>query len=253
MHLPSYNPESSRGWVVAAAYNGTLARWRVSRTLRRMAKHPEAPGNSDVGVQNLLYTLALSLRPRRVLEIGTHIGTGAVVIGHALKTNGYGKLLTLEPAPHYRKAATAHVGQAGLEGQVEILPFFSHDDACKQRLASEAPFELIFVDGAHDYDAFSHDLAMATGLVCDNGIVVCHDTGQQSPEMDPSGKGGVRQALWDHQLGNPSFRTIFLEFPIWLNATGTAIICKERLNPDPSRLGKMAGTINPLATAYHET
>lgn len=236
MTFPFYNPESGRGWVVDAVYSGALARWRVSRTLRRMARHHEAQGNSDVGVQNLLYTMAVSLRPRRVLEIGTHIGTGAVIIGHALKTNGYGKLLTLEPASHYQAAAAAHVRQAGVADHVEILPFFSHDAPCRERLAAEAPFELIFVDGAHDYAAFKHDMAMAAELICDNGIIVCHDTGQQSPEMDPSRKGGVRQALWDFQLERPDFRTIFMEFPVWLNSTGTAIVCKERLQPDPRLL-----------------
>lgn len=248
MYFPFYNPESSRGWDVASTYNGALTRWRVSRTLRRMAKHPEVAGNSDVGVQNLLYTLAVSLRPRRILEIGTHIGFGAVIMGHALKTNGYGKLITLEPGPHYQKAAATHVAQAGLGDQVEILPFFSYDAECRERLAAEAPFELIFVDGAHDYDAVSDDIALAAGLVCDNGIIVCHDTGQGSPGMDPSGKGGVRQALWDFQLGNPEFRTIFFEFPVWLNNTGSAIVCKQRLDPNPTLSERAAAkaVLSPL-------
>ena len=230
---PLYNPESSRGWVVDAVYNGTLARWRVSRTLRKMLKHHEAPGGSDVGVQNLIYMLAVSLRPRRVLEIGTHIGTGAVIVGHALKSNGYGKLITLEPAPHYQKAAAIHIKQAGVAEQVEILPCFSYGEQCRERLAAEAPFELIFIDGAHDYAAFKHDIEMAAKLICENGIIVCHDTGRESPGMDPTGQGGVRQALWDFRQDNPEFKTIFLEFPVWLNSTGTSIICKERLDPDP--------------------
>ncbi len=232
--FPFYNPESSRGWIVNAVYNGSLTRWRVSRTLRRMLTHHEAPGGSDVGAQNLLYMLAVSLRPRRVLEIGTHIGTGAVIIGHALKSNGYGKLITLEPGTHYQKAAASHVKQAGVAEQVEILPFYSYDPQCRDRLTAEAPFELIFIDGAHDYAAFQHDIALAAELICDNGIIVCHDTGSHSPAMDPSGKGGVRQALWDFKQKSPEFKTIFLEFPVWLNNTGTSLVCKQRLDPDPS-------------------
>jgi predicted O-methyltransferase YrrM len=215
-----------------------------------MLNHHEAPGGSDLGVQNLIYMLAISLRPRRVLEIGTHIGTCAVIVGHALKSNGYGKLITLEPAAHYQKAAATHVRQAGVAEQVEILPCFSYDSRCRERLTAEAPFELIFIDGAHDYDAFQHDITLAAKLICDNGIIVCHDTGQLSPSMDPTGKGGVRQALWEFKNNNPEFQTIFLEFPVWLNSTGTAIICKERLDPDPRVFQQMtAGTDVEHATA----
>ena len=231
--FPVYTPESGRGWVVDAIYGGTLARWRVSRTLRKMEKHPEASGQSDVGVQNLLYALTISLRPRRVLEIGTHIGTVSVVVGHALKSNRYGKLLTLEPAVHYQKLALDHLKAARLTDQVEVIPHFSFDESCRNRLIKEAPFELIFIDGAHDYEAFSHDIALAADLLYDNGIIVCHDVGGLSAELDPSGRGGVRQALWDFKEANPKFKTIFLEFPLWLNNTGTALICKERLAPSP--------------------
>jgi predicted O-methyltransferase YrrM len=232
--FPFYNPESSRGWAVESIYNGSLTRWRVSRTLRRMAKDAESRGQSDVGVQNLIYALTVSLRPRRVLEIGTHIGTGAVVVGHALKSNGYGKLITLEPAKHYQTAAASNVRRAGVVQQVEILPCFSFDQQCRERLVAEGPFELIFIDGAHDYDAFRHDIEMAAQLICDNGIIVCHDVGSQSPALDPTGKGGVRQALWDFKEENADFKTIYLEFPVWLNDTGTALVCKERLSPDPA-------------------
>lgn len=245
MFFPFYNPESSRGWVVDAIYNGTLDRWRVSRTLRRMAKHPIAQGGSDVGVQNLLYMWTVSLRPRRVLEIGTHIGTGAVIIGHGLKTNGYGKIITVEPGEHYQKVAATHVKQAGVAEQVEILPGFSYDSHCKERLAAEAPFELIFIDGAHDYASFQHDLELACTLICDNGIIVCHDSGQQSPDMDPTGRGGARQALWDFKCEHPDYSVMFLEFPVWLNATGTSLVCRERLAPDPRLTQQVAAATAP--------
>jgi predicted O-methyltransferase YrrM len=236
--FPFYNPEGSRGWVVSPIYAGLFGWWRVSRVLRRMQRHSEAPGGSDIGVQNLMVALTTSLRPRRILEIGTHIGMGAVVVGHALKINQYGKLLTLEPAAHYQQYAARNVRAAGVQDYVEIVPYFSSDSACKERLRAEAPFELIFIDGAHDYDAVAHDLRLCAEVICDNGLILCHDVGRISPSLDPTGKGGGRQALWDFGVENPELRTIFLEFPVWLNDTGTAIVTRQKLLPDP-RLGQL--------------
>ena len=90
----SYPFEEHRGWIVHPVYDGDA---ELMNVLTSMTEDPEAPGHSDVGVQNILYAETLNTRPRRVLEIGTHIGTAAVIIGRALKRNGYGRLLTLEP------------------------------------------------------------------------------------------------------------------------------------------------------------
>lgn len=226
-----YNPESSRGWVVGSVFDSAFQTWRVSRTLKKMAADPESAGNSDKGVQNLVFTLALNLRPRRVLEVGTHIGTGAVIVGHALKRNGYGKLITLEPAEHYQRISRKNLQAAGVADYVEVVPHFSYEDRAKEILAAAAPFELIFIDGAHDYAAASHDIALCAELLCTNGIMVLHDVGSISGTLDPSGEGGVRQALADFCSANPEYRPIFLEFPVWLNNTGTAIVAKQHLDP----------------------
>ena len=178
--MASYTPESSRGWIVGSTFDGSLSSWRISRTLKKMAADPEARGHSDKGVQNLIYTLAVSLRPRRVLEIGTHIGMGAVIIGQALKANGYGRLITLEPAKHYYAISSKYVRAAGVADYVQIVPNYSHDPSCKAKLKEETPFELIFIDGAHDYGNAAHDIALCAELLCDNGVMVLHDVGSIS-------------------------------------------------------------------------
>jgi predicted O-methyltransferase YrrM len=233
--MPLYQPDSARGWIVGTTFNGSLNSWRVSRTLKRMEAAPEAAGHSDKGVQNLLFSLTVSLRPRRVLEIGTHIGTGAVVIGHALKRNGYGRLITLEPASHYRRLASNHVQTARVADYVTIVGHFSYEEPCKEILRAEAPFELVFIDGAHDYESASHDIALCTELLCTNGIMVLHDVGVLSDSLDSTGRGGVRQALADFCDANPAFRAIFFEFPLWLNNTGAAIVAKQQLDPPVRR------------------
>lgn len=226
-----YQPEASRGWIVGTIFDGSLNSWRVSRTLKRMAADPEAAGHSDRGAQNLIFSLAVSLRPRRVLEVGTHIGMGATIIGHALKQNGYGKLITLEPAPHYQRIAAKNLASARVSDYVSLVPYFSYDERCKALLDAEAPFELIFIDGAHDYESAAHDIELCASLLCANGLMVLHDVGALSGSLDQTGQGGVRQALADFCAANPEYRVIFLEFPVWLNNTGTALLTRQEFDP----------------------
>jgi predicted O-methyltransferase YrrM len=121
---------------------------------------------------------------------------------------------------------------------VTIIPHFSYDKPCKDLLKGEAPFELMFIDGAHDYESAAHDIALGAELLCTNGIMVLHDVGAISGSLDPTSQGGVRQALVDFCDTNPEYRVIFLEFPVWLNNTGTALLSKQQLDPPVERRRK---------------
>jgi predicted O-methyltransferase YrrM len=226
----AYQPEESRGWDVLPVYESDATLMRVLETMMTDA---EAPGHSDVGIQNMLYSEVLNTRPRRVLEVGTLIGTAAVIIGSALKRNGYGKLLTLEPQAHCRAIATDYVAAADVSSWVEILPYFSYQDECRERLDAEAPFDLIFIDGAHEYDAARHDIELCYSLLRENGLLILHDVGKHSPAMDQSGQGGVRRALHEFASATPEARVIFREYPLWLNHCGAGLVCKQALNPAP--------------------
>lgn len=223
-----YAPEPQRGWHVHSIFTGDHL---VVETLKDMQKDPEAPGFSDVGIRNLIYCFAVNLKPRRVLEIGTHIGTCAVVIGSALRLNQYGRLITLEPAEHYRKIALKYIQRAQLSDFIQVEPSFSSDPGCQDFLRREGPFELIFIDGAHDYVAAKNDIELCRDLVAENGMIVLHDVGIASPDMDPSGRGGVRSALHDFSKEHPEFRVMYFEYPLWLNPCGAAVICRQKLDP----------------------
>lgn len=221
---------SERGWDVHPAYiSDTL----VARTIREMDQDPEAPGFSDIGTRNLLYCFCLSMKPRRVLEIGMHIGFSSLVIGSALRLNKFGHLLSVEPNQHYREIASKYLKQARLIDFVDIVPGFSYEAACQKRLREEGPFEIIFLDAAHDYESAAHDIKLCSELVSENGIIILHDTGVHSPEMDPSGRGGVRAALNQFAVGNQKFKPIYFEYPLWLNPCGAAVLCRQRLDPQP--------------------
>lgn len=226
-----YTPEPERRWVIDEIYDKYLEEMGMLSVFREMEKHPQGPGYSDVGTRNLTFTLVTNMRPRRVLEIGTHIGVGSLVLGAALRRNNYGKLLTVEPMEVYRATAMAHISKARLEDIIEILPFYSTDPSCKQRLTREAPFEIIYIDADHRYENAERDIELASSLLVDNGIMILHDAGRISNELDTTGRGGVRQAAYDFCQRDPSFSIIFFEHPLWMNACGLAVLCKQRLEP----------------------
>ena len=227
---PAYAPDPARGWIVHPVYvSDTL----LTQVLDDMDRDPDAPGFSDVGTRNLLYCYCVSMKPRRVLEIGSHIGFSSLVIASALRLNKFGRLLTVEPNEIYRGSARKYLKKASLDDLVDTVPHFSQDAACQKRLREEAPFEIIFLDAVHDYESAVQDIQLCCELVSENGIIMLHDTGISSPELDQSGRGGVRAALNQFALSNPGFKTIYFEYPLWLNPCGTAILCPQRLDPPP--------------------
>lgn len=65
--------------------------------------------SSEVEVLHFLEQLVLTVKPRLVVETGTHIGYGAFHIGLALKENGFGKLITCEKVEEYYLRAVEKV------------------------------------------------------------------------------------------------------------------------------------------------
>jgi predicted O-methyltransferase YrrM len=241
-----FEPEPDRRWEVAPVYDSDPVAYSV---LLEMQDHPDAQGQSDVGVRNLVYTTCINMRPRRVLEIGGHIGSAAIVIGSALRRNGYGKLISLEPHRPFADIARVHIAKAALQDRIEILPLFSFEPGCRARLNQEAPFDVIFVDGAHEYAAALADIELAADLLRPNGLMLLHDTGLYSPGMDTTGQGGVRRALYEFSRSRPDMVATFYEHPNWLNPCGAAMLCKQQLFPQPSDGALSAGC---ASTTLHE-
>lgn len=220
-----------RQWKIESIFEPALQTQNTIGIFREMQVSKLAPGHCDPGTLNLLYFVIASLRPSCVLEVGTHIGMGSLVIGSALALNGYGKLLTIEPQEIYRNAATDFLRRAALQNVVEILPGFSYDQHIKDRLSREGTFDVIYIDAAHDYASVINDISLAAHLLVDNGILILHDTGEASNEFDATRRGGPRSALYDFCKTNPLFKPIFFEYPFWMNRCGAAIVCKQVHDP----------------------
>jgi len=215
---------AARGWAVQSVGSSFKPDPMV---VRSMEENPQSAGGSSVGTQNLLYALVLSLKPKIVLEVGSHIGAGSVWIGAALKENGFGRAYCLEPQEHYYELHTSHMVIADVYKYVRTLRLFSTDEALNRFITE--PVDMCFLDANHSYSAARKDLEIVDSLLSDRGIIILDDTGSgHSGSIDPEGKGGVRQALIDFAAENPDYSISFLDNPFWLNPCGIALAIRHK-------------------------
>jgi len=219
------HPSVVRGHEVVPSFIGSV----LPQTLvDEMGSHPEAAGKSSWGTRNVLHAFVLAMRPTLFLEVGAHIGSASVVVGAAMKANGFGTLYCLEPQDHYFTLLQFFVEKAGLSDFVKPLQMLSTSRELDSILGDQV--DMIYLDADHSYSAASADLRICERLLRENGLLFLDDVGPEvSPSLDPEGRGGVRQALLDWSKGRADLHVIFLEPPAWLNPCGMAIVCRQRV------------------------
>ncbi len=143
----------------------------------------------------LLNLLAVGLRARRILEIGTLGGYSSIWLARALPEDG--RLISLEVDPRAAGVARANLAAAGLTAVAEVRLGPAADTLQQLAGAGEQPFDLIFFDadktGYRDYLDWSLRLSRpGTMIIADNvvqgGYVA--EAGRKDPDVR-----GVREYL----------------------------------------------------------
>jgi predicted O-methyltransferase YrrM len=119
----------------------------------------------------LLMLLARAIDAHRILEIGTLGGYSTIWLARGLPPGG--RLITLEANPEYAEVARANIDRAGLGGQVEVRVGRAQDTL--PSLASEGPFDLIFIDadkpGTPGYFQWAVKLSRRASLIIVDNVV----------------------------------------------------------------------------------
>ena len=215
---------ATRGWNVLPSFDG--GGQLGPGVFKQMQEHPLLAGESAWGTRNLLHALILSTRPKTVLEVGSHIGSASVVIGSALKANGFGRSYHLEPQPHYFVVLNNFIRSAGLEDFCVPLTMFSTDPALSTITGNDV--DLIFLDANHSYSCALADINICDKLLSDKGMILLDDVADpHSGSICTEGRGGVRQALLDFVAARSDYSVLFFEPPFWLNPCGLAILARK--------------------------
>jgi predicted O-methyltransferase YrrM len=134
---------------------------------------------TDVG-QALLFCLVRNLRPANIVEIGTYSGGTAEGLSRALHANGFGTLHTLSPHDAERFGPLfarwpEQLRRHTVYYPVDSMMFFMQSDDKQLR------FDLVLVDGHHDYEFANFDVQAAARRLTPGGFIVIDNVAQAGP------------------------------------------------------------------------
>lgn len=166
------------------------------------------------GEGELLYGLARNCTGRGVIvEIGSWKGKSTIWLGRGSQAGRQVPVYSIDPhtgAPEQQQAYgtvwtfhefEANVRQAGIEPLVRPIVKTSADAASDFK----EPIELLFVDGAHEYEAVRLDFELWFPKLIEGGTIAFHDTKKPGP------KQLIRErVLGSRQIGEVGFADTIL-------------------------------------------
>lgn len=140
----------------------------------------------------LLYNLAKNCKGRGVIvEIGSWMGKSTIWLGLGSKAGKKVKVYAVDPHARGFEHKKFSVGSTFREFKKNIdgagvddvvVPIISTSEEASKKFRK--PVELVFIDGAHEYEHVKKDFELWFPKVIDGGIVAFHDTiGRSGPRI----------------------------------------------------------------------
>ena len=151
-------------------------------------------GGVNPGDRRALYHLIAHFRPKRVLEIGTHVGASTIYIASALRRFVVdGRLTTADIIDvNGPNAAWSSLGMRAAPAQfisdlgfADITTFVSKPAA--EMLRTTERYDLIFLDGDHSILAVYREISAALGILDPQGLILLHDFYPGGKPLMPGG------------------------------------------------------------------
>ncbi|MGI8437646.1 MAG: class I SAM-dependent methyltransferase [Chthoniobacterales bacterium] len=206
-HLP-------RGDYVPPLYaNLSEQEWQVMQAWFEETNGTNLVGECAVPIMSLLQGLVMGSSIRRIVQLGTHAGYSALLLGFFLRQMGASRgLCTFEIGEPLRDFTCGWIERAGLSGQIHV-ELRSSLDPLSPQIARDyvggAP-ELIFIDSSHEYASTLAELEIWYPELAPGGLIVLHDTSEFAASFDATKEGGVRRALQEWRLAHPEAETFSL-------------------------------------------
>jgi len=199
-------------------------------------------GGVNLGDGRALYTIARARRPASVLEVGTHVGASTLHFAAALRCTPGACITTVDildvndphtgpwrakglPAPPRALVAT-------LQSGVEVD--FVRSRADDFMAATDRRFDLIFLDGSHSADDVYLEVAAATRVLNDGGLILLHDFYPGGRRLFANDRPirGPYEALARIEAENPTVEAIPFGVLPWTtkpgsNATSLALLARH--------------------------
>lgn len=137
--------------------------------------------------------LARLARDRRVLEIGSFCGRSTICMAQTAKqvvaVDPFDGRDTPKPGDTWDQF-TLNLTRYGVADKVRPVVSTTADLS-----VSDGPFDVAFIDGAHDYESVKLDAQIAMGLLAGDGLLAFHDYREEPGDHDGRWDPGVTQAV----------------------------------------------------------
>jgi predicted O-methyltransferase YrrM len=162
-----------------------LRTWRESECFQRVfaayRNYPPQSLQSDEA-RALLHHLIVMHRPEFALEIGTHRAGTTEVLARALWENGFGHLDTIDPFEGERcpDLIAALPGELRQRITFQAVSSALHFD---RAIARGVSYDLVLVDGSHEFEFALFDMMCAARLMRPGGLMVLDNVEQVGPRF----------------------------------------------------------------------
>lgn len=182
--------------------------WRTVENQMALMDIPEGADSVNPGDRRAVYYLVHHLRPRSVLEIGTHLGASTVHIAAAMRgtqrdeaqTNHRVTTVDIKDVNDQATTPWLHYGAGlspaemarslGLSTEISFVTGGSLEylASCEER------YDFIFLDGDHAPNAVYQEIPAALNVLQSDGVILLHD---YFPALKPLwSDGAVIQGPW---------------------------------------------------------
>jgi caffeoyl-CoA O-methyltransferase len=167
--------------------------------------HSGSPQMASALVESrLLAALVMVGDARRVLEVGTFTGVGALALAERIAPGG--TVITIESDPARAEVARRHIDAGPLADRIDLRV----GDAREIVRELEGPFDLVFLD-AWKADYIDYYEAVVPKL-SDRGVLVADNVLARGQVLEGGGseRGHVLQAFNDHVQSDPRVDNVLL-------------------------------------------
>lgn len=167
-------------------------------------------GECAVPMMSLLQSFVMGSNIRRIVQLGTHSGYSALLLGFFLRRiRAEQGLISFEIGESLCAYTRAWVERAGLLEYVHIEHRSSLDHSATKvaRDYLGGNPELVFIDSSHEYRSTLAELESWYSEVAPGGLMVLHDASEFAASFDATQEGGVRRAFHEWRDLHPGVET----------------------------------------------
>lgn len=134
----------------------------------KIIREVPADDSTSHGEKMLLYWLIRNLKPKNVVETGTHKGLTTCYIAAALKDNGIGHITTCDPTEQWHQ-------RGNFAKFPELMDIITFKAVRGDQLEVEQPVDFFFCDGYHGIQDVLEEIDHFFPKLSKSCVVVFHD------------------------------------------------------------------------------